>query len=295
MSRMLAAFALVALVGCMSDDRVWQPPERLCPKSFLGRDFWTIMWDGDYYADPHPGRKPPKSCNPELKGHPLFNDCGHFSSTFRLAPKERTNGVWRTVRENYVTAGPQGDSEWESVRPVDDGRPYVIALQNKRFDARQLVGPVDLDYADYAAFTNSLPNLLGINMLSEWANDVHLIEGKIRNVQDKATQDAIRREWIDTQPKAGESWIPYLKRFVDRRLALYYNDWSKCKPLSSCGRYDHWEASWGCPVVEVETSGTTGKGDMEYRWDYASMITRGAAVRHPVGVVLRALLQRLDS
>ena len=254
----------------------WEPPDRLWPKPFLGRDFWTIMWDGDFYADPHPGRTPPESLNPELKRHPLFNDCGHYSSSGRGATSG-SNHVWRTVRENYVGLSPESDAAWEAVRPINDGKPYVITLQNKRLDARQLVGPVDLDYADYAAFTNSLPNLLGFNMLSEWANDVGGIENRMKKIPDEETREAIRREWLDTRPGKGESPFPYLKRFVDRRLALYYNDWSKCKVMSSCARYDHWTASWGCPVVEIETSASTGRRDTEYRWDYGSMITRGAA------------------
>jgi len=277
LKRMVLCGTLAALFGCTPDGKVWEPPKRLWPKSFLGRDFWTIMWDGDYYADPHKDAKPPKSYNPELKAHPLFNDCGHFSSSGRTAPAGASNCVWRTIRENYTGPDARCDASWEAQRPFNDGKPYVIVLQNKRLDVRQLVGPAELDYADYAAFTNSMPNLVGFNMLSEWANDVKGIKGKADRLapEDADKREAIRREWLDAEKTAGEA--EYLKKYVDRRLALYYNDWSKCKPMSSCARYDHWEATWGCPVVEIETSASTGKSDMEYRWDYASAITRGAA------------------
>jgi len=276
-----AAVGVAVFAGChfaTSAASVWEPPARLWPKKFLGRDYWTILTK-DYYTskiDPAaPKTEPKPPYNPEIRALPAFQDTGVYYSFGRNPPKDG-KATWRTMRENFTSLDKREDKAWESFRPKNDGRPALCVVQHHR-RCNSLCGEIDLDYEDFAAFTNALPNLIGFSMLSEWANDARAIEWrcKIMEKTDPERAALVRREWCE-EPEGRFNSIEFLKRFWDRRLATYYNDYAHCMPLSSCARIDHLQCVWGAHELTVETSGTTGHF-MEYRWDAATTVTRGAA------------------
>ena len=281
MARLIAVAAgIVVAGGCLTGGTVsaWEPSARMWPKKFMGRDYWTILTK-DYYTskiDPMAQEVDPKPpLNPKLRALPAFQDTGIYYSFGRNPPKGG-KATWRTMRENFASLDKRDDKAWESFRPKNDGRPALCVVQHHR-RMNSLEGEIDLDYADYAAFTNGLPNLLGYSMLSEWVNDARSVSGRCARMSktDPERAELVRRNWGE-ETKGRFSSIEFLKRFWDRRLATYYNDYAHCIPLSSCARIDHLQCVWGAHALTIETSGTTGQF-MEYRWDASTMITRGAA------------------
>lgn len=276
MARLIAVAAgIVVAGGCLTGGTVsaWDPPERLWPRKFLGRDYWTIQ-TSSYYTSLKHSKNPKPPYNPDLQVLPAFQDTGIYYSFGRGAPGGG-KATWRTMRENFCSLDKSEDKKWESFRPKNDGRPAIVVVQHHR-RCNSLSGEIDLDYDDFAAFTNALPNMVGFNMLSEWANDARSIAGRCKSMKDTNRAEVVLREWCAEKPVGRFGSIEFLRRFWDRRLATYYNDYAHCMPLSSCARVDHLQCIWGAHALTIETSGTTGPF-MEYRWDAATMITRGAA------------------
>ena len=262
-----AVLAALGVLGCQAvngDGSVWEPPSRLWPKKFLGRDYWTILTKSAYTSlerkkDP----KPP--FNPEIQALPAFQDTGIYYSFGRNPPKGG-KATWRTMRENYCSLDKRDDKSWEWFRPKNDGRPAICVVQHHR-RCNSLSGEIDLDYADYAAFTNGLPNLVGFSMLSEWANDARSIPSRCKSMEkyDPERAAQVLREWGE-ETKGRFSSAEFLRRFWDRRLATYYNDFAHCMPLSSCAHIDHMQCVWGAHASTIVTRGAARQFDVPWNW-----------------------------
>ncbi len=268
--------------GCGADDggrlvarKTMDPADFAHVKyNLLGRNYWTIM-TAEYYSVPEwPERKP--TDNPEVKKSFLFQDCGVYAYGGRGFPRNRGDAVtWPTIRENYCSADARDDAAWDRLDPkYKPGKPILAVCASKRnFEA--MSGRIDLDFDDYAKFTNSHPRVYAFSTLAEFDNDSRMHYDRIRKMAPGPKKDLLEKEWGTTVATNRYERLRQLRQYFDRKVALYYGDLSKAMSERAAYSLEHVCAAWGVSIVAVETTGTTETSD--YRWDVMGMFARGAA------------------
>ena len=240
----------------------------------LGRNYWTLMV-ADYYSVPEWSERRPTD-NPEVKKSFLFRDCGVYSHGDRGFPRDRGDAVtWPTIRENYCSADAKDDASWERLDPsYKPGKPILAVCQSKR-NFQVMSGRIDLDFDDYAKFTNSHPRVYAYMALAEFCNDSRLHYDRIRKMAPGPKKDLLAEEWGTKVATNRYERLRQLRQYFDRKVALYYGDLPKAMCESESYSLEHVCAAWGAGIVSVETTGTTETSD--YRWDVMGMFARGAA------------------
>ena len=274
------AAALLSAAGCADDGRL-VARKTMDPTDFahvkynlLGRNYWTIM-TAEYYTVPEWESRSPVA-NPELKKSLLFQDCGVYAYGGRGIPYGRGDAVtWPTIRENYCSADARDDATWERLDPkYKPGKPILAVCASKR-NFQVMSGRIDLDFADYAAFTNSHPRVYAFSTLAEFDNDSRMHYDRIRKMEPGPKKDLLAKEWGTVVATNRYERLKQLRQYFDRKVALYYGDLSKAMSERAAYSLEHICAAWGVGIVAVETTGTTESSD--YRWDVMGMFARGAA------------------
>ena len=270
------------LLGCTADGGTLAARKAMDPSDFshavyrlLGRNYWTIM-TAEYYTVPEWSATSP-SHNPELKKSLLFQDCAVYSDANRSLPKDRDDIVnWRTIRANYCSTNPADDAVWKKLDPkYKQGKPILVGLHPTR-SMRTMAGRIDLDYGDYAQFTNTHPRVFAYGAMDEFDNDSRWFYPRyIRKMKAGPRKDLFIREWGQAVATNRYERLKQLRKYFDRKVALHYGDLAKVMSLRGSHALEHVSAAWGAGYVAVETSGTTDVE--EYRWDVMGMFCRGAA------------------
>jgi len=274
---LLAACTAAALSLPAADGRLVrasvpsETPARHVRIPIFGRDYWTWMTDTKY-SDPLIWNGDSRN-NEALLDLPLFRDCALDVSGWGKEPLPEGKAVHRKIASYY-----DGDpAKWERIckRPKP-GKPIMFRARQKR-SYEALVGAIDYDKEDLAAFKASQPDFWGFEVCDEWDNDfLNLIPGFLK-AKDSPLKQAVLEKFGRTQPKSRKEFLVHAKRYCDCKKAIYYGNPDDVIALRSCVHVDHQAAAWGAKHLILETTDTTGIGDHGYRWDVSAMFVRGAA------------------
>jgi len=126
----------------------------------------------EYYSVPG-GMPRYKYQNPELKEKLMFKDSAIYCYVHRGIPPENGPATWRTVRENYTSNLRKDDKKWADWNPMPEKKPGypILAVCSSKRNVKSMSGAINLDMADYAAFTNSHPTVYAWSMFAEFDND----------------------------------------------------------------------------------------------------------------------------
>ncbi|MBQ6914167.1 MAG: hypothetical protein IJQ65_00480 [Kiritimatiellae bacterium] len=273
-----AAFASISLTlaSAAGERLVKAPPPAETPAPHVripifGRDYWTWMTDGKYTDplvwDAHSAN------NEALRDAPFFRDCALDVSGHGKNPIPEGKGVYPKVA-SYFDADP---AKWERLlkRPKP-GKPIMVRAREKRA-FRALVGEVDYDKDDLAAFKASVPDFWGFQVCDEWDSDFVTLIPRFLKQKDSPLRSAILAEYGSEQPRSRNEFLAHARKYFERKIALYYGNRGDAVALRSCVHVDHLAAAWGAKHLILETTDTTGIGDFGYRWDVSAMFVRGAA------------------
>ena len=272
-----------AVCGCGEDEGL-VARKTMDPRAFahanwelMGRNYWTIMTAEPYSVPGWELNKPYH--NPAIKESFLFRDCAIYNYGGRGIPDEGKYGAvtWRTVRENYTSAEAKDDAQWKKWDPVPElkpGKPILCVCASKR-NFLAMSGKIDLDYADYAAFTNTHPTVYAWSMFAEFDNDSRMHYGRIKQMPEGPKKAQLAKEWGTDVATNRYARMKQLRQYFDRKAALYWDDVGRGMSERSAYSLEHVMAAWGVGIVSVETTGTTESSD--YRWDVMGMFCRGAA------------------
>ena len=243
--------------------------------SLLGRNNWLIQ-PPDCYTVPEWACTKPYH-NPELRKKGMYADCGLYVGAPRAIPEkgEGRSVTWRTIRENWCGLDAKDDAYWKTRDPVyKPGYPKMIVLPSKR-NVLAMSGPIDLDRADYEAFVKSHPEVFAFMTAAEADNEAKCLAGRIRGLPDGPKKRQLQADWPETTPRSRPELFALVKKWFDRRLALYYGDLSRAAGERCVFSLEHAMADWGVSLVMLETTGQCHDNDP--RWDVAGMFCRGAA------------------
>ena len=259
----------------------FETSERHNPKLVMGREYWTYLQAGSIYTDPYLAEiEKKKPSNPwnnfALTNLPVFRDCGLVRRLNRPPPDAKgTSASWRTVKEN---ANKDANFEYETLMADSrKDRPLVLGFGSKR-NVLSMVGDIDLDYADWAAFKKAHPNLVCVRTMSEWGNDMLCDRLNTSKVLNQARHDELMSVWGSFDMTNRYDRIKMCRWYTDRKLKLHYDDMDNFMAFRSMYHLDHVAAAWGAKKIVVESTNHCGRNsDAEYRWDIMGMFTRGAA------------------
>ncbi|MBR4651954.1 MAG: hypothetical protein IKO72_01205 [Kiritimatiellae bacterium] len=261
----------------------FETPGRHGPKLVMGREYWSYLHAGSIYTDPYiagvvlESEKKTKKKNPwnnfALTNLPVFRDCALVRPFNRPPPDANgTSASWRTVKENAY----RSNLEYESLEADSKkDKPMVLVFGSKR-NVLAMVGDVDLDHADWAAFKKAHPNLVGTRTMCEWGNDMLMNKIRTTNVLNQVRRDELMSVWKRFDMANRYDRIKMCRWYTDRKLKLHYDDMDTFMAFRAMYHLDHVAAAWGAKALTVETTNSTS-GDSEYRWDIMGMFTRGAA------------------
>ena len=254
--------------------RLPAPEKRHVPVSVMGRDYWPLMFDF-YFSDPNYIRTQKTPTNswmnvPELNDLPMFRDCALvYSGLADMPPAGKA--TLRTVREHFAK-----NLRWDSLAlcPKMD-KPALLGFHIKR-GMRPMAGEIDLDYEDYRDFMAVHTNILYVGAAGEFANESQRMLWFGDTLKDPSVRQAVTN-LIGRRPTDRYEHAAFVKRVIDRQVALHYGDLSRFSAMCEDVLCEHLTAVWGAKLLSHETTNTTVDGDDEYRWDVVPMFARGAA------------------
>jgi len=277
----------------------WTVPERHWPKTFMGRDFWRVLYKyGDWacwdeWASP---ARVMRFDNPRIYDCPAFQDVAWVYYGRTPAPDPATGrSVWRTLRENFLDKEP--DKEILTSNP-DPTRPFFMYTTGKR-GIRSWASKIDLDHAEYARFRAEHPNLVVDGSCGEWLNDLFLSYRRIAALEDASLKADLESLVGKAPPDDRYGIVKLLRRYYDRRRQTFYG--GRMRVCDGHLHTFHLAKDFGTELLSVETTDTCGYGttpsdkifarghydcdgtpedvddNAAYRWNVSAMFARGAA------------------
>ncbi len=274
--RCLVVIAVTVVAGCdrggtcaQTSAKPWERvPEGHSPVTVMGRDYWTFFHEWKFSNPQHVLKG--EWDNPKVANLPMFRDCGlvYYSGNLSLPPGKAT---WRNVKGNF------DNGVWKRFETqVKTNCPATMLFHPKCRYTPSLVGDIDLDHDDYAAWKARHPNLVSVRFQSEWGVDlVQRMLGRDRE-KDPAVRAGLneiwnRYSWTNRYERLAQAYW-----YMNRKIDLNYGDLSMFESLRSANFLDHMAAASGASTLVSETTNTSD-WNSEYRWDVSAMFIRGAA------------------
>ena len=256
-------------------------PRRATPHpavTVMGRDYWTLLNSGPF-SDP---ARPLTGVNAGtgLEDLAMFRDAALVYPVGGQPPPDPELATWRTMEECY----PGGTNDATYVAMKANAKPEVpifTRFSHKRLSntLQGLEGRLDLDHASFDAWRGQFPNLVGLVMADEWGNEIATARWRVRNYGTPERRERIVRDYFSF-PMTRAGCNARARKIFDRLVDLYYGRRELCAAMRGMYGLDHAAAAWGARQIGLETTSTSGDGESEYeewRWEVASMFTRGAS------------------
>lgn len=286
-------------------------PEAWQYKKLVGKDFWTLM---NYYRmASDPKRLKPKTVKrseaftrltmemgtkvkPEIRAKykqlgvdlkepqllPAFTNAGWVGFSPHAEPDPKNPGTYRVylpIQPEFAMAQKRGLPFMLSGEPFMRGRiGRVTFVTGDKYRAS------GKDLEDFQKWRKAHPNFLGIRLLSEWDNNMNMMDyfykkswwpaavkaKRVREDQKEEYWKKFRRDY--PIGKNRREWVEKrMRRYYQRAVDGAFGDPSLVIPLSGSVNINHLAAYWGSKLLLVETS------RHNIRWQGQMMFTRGAA------------------